>query len=639
MIMLSTHVGKKALRTTLVIAVLAAMAIGGLVSYAPPQSAAAAGAKADVYKSPYDVAYSADGKFLAVSDRTSPSVAIIDPVASKVAKTVDLKGEPGGLAWSGDNTKVYVAECGNGTVAEVDAAAGKVLRRLPVGVRPNGVAIAAKKQLLLAANTVTNDVTVVDLATGKEKALVPASHQPFSVAVTPDESLALVANAMPAVPASDPGLSAAITLVDLEKVAAAGEIRLPAGSSSVRQIVVSADGKWAYVAHTVGRTTLPTTQLERGWVNTNALSILDLTAKKHYATVLLDFLSEGGADPWGVAIAKDGKTLWVSLAGIHQIAKIDLLNLHHLMAAEPAEGDAAKRTMPSIWTEIKQDPKKRELLVNDLAALYGPGLITRTTVPFKGPRGISLSPDGSTLAVAAYFSGCVLATDPATAKVTSIIPLGPATEPDLARKGEIIFNDANYCFQHWLSCATCHPDNARADGLNWDLLNDGIGNPKNTKSLLQANERSPVMAHGVRANMDVAVLAGFRFILFREPEKADLEAVGAYLKSLKPDPSPYLSPKGGLTDKAKKGKAIFESSKTGCATCHTGPMFTDQKPYDVGTKGPLDNRSDFITSTLTELWRTGPYLHTGDAVTIQEIFSKFNPKDQHGKTSRRERPR
>ena len=28
------------------------------------------------------------------------------------------------------------------------------------------------------------------------------------------------------------------------------------------------------------------------------------------------------------------------------------------------------------------------------------------------------------------------------------------------------------------SCATCHPD-GRSDGLNWDLLNDGIGNPKN----------------------------------------------------------------------------------------------------------------------------------------------------------------
>ena len=50
-------------------------------------------------------------------------------------------------------------------------------------------------------------------------------------------------------------------------------------SPCIRQTAVSPDGKWAYAVHTVGRTTLPATQLDRGWVNTNALSIIDLKAK------------------------------------------------------------------------------------------------------------------------------------------------------------------------------------------------------------------------------------------------------------------------------------------------------------------------------------------------------------------------
>ncbi|MDR2756120.1 MAG: hypothetical protein LBC20_10465, partial [Planctomycetaceae bacterium] len=49
------------------------------------------------------------------------------------------------------------------------------------------------------------------------------------------------------------------------------------------------------------------------------------------------------------------------------------------------------------------------------------------------------------------------------------------------RYGEMLFHDAFLCQEHWQSCATCHPD-ARSDTLNWDLLNDGPDNPKNTKS-------------------------------------------------------------------------------------------------------------------------------------------------------------
>jgi cytochrome c peroxidase len=49
---------------------------------------------------------------------------------------------------------------------------------------------------------------------------------------------------------------------------------------------------------------------------------------------------------------------------------------------------------------------------------------------------------------------------------------------------ERLFHDATIGHQSWQSCASCHPD-GRAGGLNWDLLNDGIGNPKNTKSVFE----------------------------------------------------------------------------------------------------------------------------------------------------------
>ena len=88
-------------------------------------------------------------------------------------------------------------------------------------------------------------------------------------------------------------------------------VRLPPGATSARDLAISPDGRWAYVVHTIGRTNLPTTQLERGWVYTNALSIIDLSNNSLHATVLLDHLTEGAPNPWGVSLAPDGKTIYV----------------------------------------------------------------------------------------------------------------------------------------------------------------------------------------------------------------------------------------------------------------------------------------------------------------------------------------
>src|SRR5204862_1447522 len=94
-------------------------------------------------------------------------------------------------------------------------------------------------------------------------------------------------------------------------------------------------------------------------------------------------------------------------------------------------------------------------------------------------------------------------------------------EETTVRKGEKLFNDGLLSFQGWLSCASCHGPDGRVDGLNWDLLNDGIGNPKNTKSLLLAHRTPPAMSQGVREDAEEAVRAGIRHILFAERPDRD----------------------------------------------------------------------------------------------------------------------
>jgi mono/diheme cytochrome c family protein len=200
------------------------------------------------------------------------------------------------------------------------------------------------------------------------------------------------------------------------------------------------------------------------------------------------------------------------------------------------------------------------------------------------------------------------------------------------RKGEMLWNDATMCFQGWQSCASCHSSDARVDGLNWDLLNDGIGNPKNSKSMLLSHKTPPAMSMGVRDTAETAVRSGIKNILFAVRPESDAEAIDEYLKSLQPIPSPSLE-KGKLSAAAQRGKKIFGDKAVGCAECHTTSTFTNMKSYDVGTRGQFDKPDEiFDTPSLVEGWRSGPYLHDGSAATMRDVLTTRNAADKHGKT-------
>jgi cytochrome c peroxidase len=199
------------------------------------------------------------------------------------------------------------------------------------------------------------------------------------------------------------------------------------------------------------------------------------------------------------------------------------------------------------------------------------------------------------------------------------------------------FHDATMCFQTWLSCATCHPE-GRADGLNWDLLNDGTGNPKNTKSLVWSHQTPPAMSLGVRPSMDMATEKGFHFIQFHVAGTQTVQDVRDYLHTLEPERSPHLV-NGTLSPLAKRGREVFERADVGCSRCHSPPLFTDLKMYDVGTAGELDREEkEFDNPTCIEMWRTPPYLHEGSAPTLMHLLTTLNPGDHHGKTSALSQP-
>ena len=261
---------------------------------------------------------------------------------------------------------------------------------------------------------------------------------------------------------------------------------------------------------------------------------------------------------------------------------------------------------------------------NDLSLLAT--LRQRVRLPGNGPRGVAVA--GDRAYVAEYFTDTLAVVDlksQAAAPQSTQIALGPKPQLTQARRGEMLFFDATICFQHWQSCGSCHPD-ARVDGLNWDLPNDGLGNPKNTRNLLHVFHGGPAMSLGVRENAGAAVRAGITHILFAVRPEEDALALDAYLQALEPVPSPHLVD-GKLSPAAEHGKELFFSPGVGCAECHPPPYYSDKESHSVGSPGKYDKPNDhFNTPRLTEVWRTAPYMHDGHYLTIPELLSK----GQHG---------
>lgn len=576
----------------------------------------AAGATAQTYRSPAAIAAPADGHEWYVAEYTANAVAVVDPASGTVTRRIALPDAPGGLALSPDGATLYVtAAVPAGCVRVLDAASGNVRATMAVGHTPVSPVLSADGGRLYVCNRFTNDISVIDTAAAAETARIAVPGEPVAAALTPDGARLLVAHLLPTGASDGAFTAASVSVIDTTSNQVAANITLPNGSTGLHGICVSPDGRFAYVTHLLARYQLPTTQLERGWMNTNALSVIDVAELKPVNTVLLDDVDLGAANPWAVACTPDGKSVCVTHAGTHELSVIDRAGLH------------AKLDRAAAGERVTEVTSRAQDVPNDLSFL----LDTRRRIKLagNGPRALFLT--DATAVTAEHFSDSLSVVDilnTVRADVRAIALAEPAEQTPV-RKGEIFFNDAALCFQHWQSCASCHPD-ARVDGLNWDLLNDGIGNPKNTKSMLLSHQTPPAMSLGIRDKAETAVRAGIRFIQFAERPEEDAQAIDSYLKSLTPVPSPRLE-NGALRPEAERGRAIFE--RAGCAACHMAPLYTDLEPYDVGTVQGMDAGKPVDTPTLVEIWRTAPYLHDGRAATLRDVFVRYNPDDKHGKTS------
>ena len=524
-----------------------------------------------------------------VSEKGSSKVAIYSSDYKERLQEWKLDETPTGVAVEGDQIFTTVAGENKNGVYFLSAASPSEKTFLQTASGACAPLVDKGNGKLYVCNQFAGTVSEIDINGKNIQRTVKVLREPKSALLDKDGKYLFVTNYLPAQRADLDTVAACVSVIDVKSFEKIKDIQLANGSNALRSMTISPDGRYLLITHNLGRFTVPTSQLQQGWMNTCAMSVVNIADLKLEAAVLLDEPERGAAGIWDVKCTND--KIVISHSGTHDISVVDY---------------------PEFLQKYESYAQK-EALAYDLTFMYG----IRKRIPLvgNGPRCLIVKDEKAV--VPTYFSDTLNIVDLNTSEVQPIAMVKNRVETRI-QKGEKYFNDAEYCFQNWQSCNGCHPGDARTDGMNWDLMNDGIGNSKNCKSLLYSHVTPPAMISGIRVSSYLAVRTGFKYIQFIDLPEELATCVDDYLLSLKAVPSPYLV-NGELSEKAQRGRKLFEKFK--CDECHSGPYYTDMKMHRIGENVEFENGWD--TPTLREVWRTAPYLFNGRAATMEEVFEKY----------------
>ncbi len=544
---------------------------------------------------------SADGRLLACSNRDSGTVTIVDLKTLKTTHETRVGTHPEGVAFLGQSHRLAVAIYNDDQVALLDADTGKLIHRVEVFDEPYGIVSNRDGSRYYVTLEFPGKIAEIS-DTGDVLRQFPAGSFPRGLALTPDGKTLYTSEYY----------TAQVNAID---VASGKIVDSWTGASTdnlCRQIVLHPTRPKAYIPHI--RSRIAAAQGEGSiFPYVGVVDTKKGEGRRRKRIPMDSFLGNlVTANPWEIDVSADGKQFYVVFSGTDDLFICD--------------------TVDDDYTEIAY---RRRLTVG------------------HNPRAVRVSPDGLRFFVYNALDFNVVAYDAKTARPLATIPVTKNPLSAELHRGKILFYTALQPMvgRRWISCSSCHPD-GDSDGRTWQNPEGLRATPPLfglawTHPLHWSADRdeSQDFEHTIRGPLmqGRGLVRGRINKSLEQPNKGlsvDLDALAAYTNSHHFTKSPFA--RNGLEPSAQRGRSLFLSKKLACATCHSGPFYTDSQPrpeplrHDVGT-GKLDPSEKmgpaYDTPMLLGLYRSAPYLHHGKANTLLDVLTTFNSDDKHGTTS------
>lgn len=570
------------------------------------------------YASPIEMLFSPNGTRLYVLCQGSDEVRVFDAANFAQIQRIPVGHIPRGFSLSPDGGRLFVANSWDDTLSVIDTRSLSVVATWRVEAEPSSVVEDRNSKYLFVANRISNDVAVLNAQTGEELKRLAAGRGASYITPSPDGARLYVSHVYPNPTPHRTPPESEITVIDTARATVVDRIMLH-GIAHGFHIAFSKDGRLGVLAELHPKNLVPLAHLEHGGAFVDTLMLFGPAVGNRTVEVPLDELERYAARPFGVAISPDESRLFVTSGGSEMVTVIDL---------------------PRLLRYARLHPKP---FAEDLSASAN-YVVARVTVG-NDPRGVLMDPSGKRALVANRLSDTISVIDSNTHLVSKTVHLAGPEQVSVLRHGEQTFYTARYSFQGQIGCANCHIDST-FDGLQWDLEPDGFGRDiVDNRPIEAVKDTEPYKWNGGNPNLPTECGPRTEKYFWRSENYDDLTLTDlvTYIRSLPARPNRWRLPGDELTPAQERGKAIFERAvdKFGkpipegnrCSFCHSGPKGTDQKSFDVGTKKATDNSGLLDTPQLTNIAITAPYLHDGSAQSLEEIWTIYNPHDQHGRTN------
>ncbi len=585
------------------------------------------------YLSPVAMTLSPDGHWLYIECEDSDQVLQVDTRTQQVTRRIRVGRMPRGITISPDGKALYVSNENSNDVTEIDAGTFQTRRTLAVGWGPVGLTTDRSGKILYVANTLGDDISVVDLQTGRELKRLQAGHYPEYVALSRDGSRVYIANLLARVtPADEPPVSE-LTVIDTRAQMVSARVDVP-GVIQMRHIteLPPSAGGYLLIPFMRPKNLNPLVQIQQGWYLTHGLAVIrpaanasDGPKRYHVAEVLLDDIDHYYADGFGVAVTPNGRWALVTASGANVVSVIDTARLRRLLLSPP--------------------PARQQDLANRLDSATH--FVTERLPVGRNPTDVVASGDDRFAYIANRMDDTVSVVDMETMRVASTIDLGGPKEISRQRSGERLFFSASHCYQGQMACASCHPHEGLSDGLAWSLETPQLGRDVvENRTLYSIDGTSPFKWNGKNPNLQTQDGPRTAMYIFRSQgfSSTEVNDLVTYLLTLRLPRNPHLAADGQLTEAQARGREIFFRDKTmdgklippldRCYTCHSPQThYTSRVLMDVGTGTRDDTIRAFDIPQLEGVVTRPPYLHNGEALELEDIWTKFNPNDKHGITS------
>ncbi len=301
-----------------------------------------------------------DGRKAYVTNFDSQSVSVLDLDSQQVVKTVDLGDNAVEADFSLDESKLYVSGWLHDEFYILDRET-YAIEKIRVGDKPKGVTTAPGGKKVYVVNWAGDSVSLVDLEAKKVEATIGVGGVPRWIAIAGTaQEFGLVANFR----------GKSLSVIDL---AASKEVAKIHKIENPRHIVVSADGKTAYVTDRQG----------------GKLHAIDVYKRKILWSVSV------GERPKTCDVTSDGKFVFTANYGSHDVSVVRLSD-HKVIATIPVGvSPSGLEIAPDGTTVYTSNWYDYDVSAIDFAYPGGPSEELPEAVPTPPPGSRAMFDNGS----------------------------------------------------------------------------------------------------------------------------------------------------------------------------------------------------------------------------------------------------